>query len=194
MDGDAGFVLAKWGEPVIGSIPRAFFVCCWVDHPHHHHHHNNTKRQATTDALMGDIKGVLERLEKLGLKSPRPWGEFGAGLLAPSRKWRKEEVEERIRSNFATFKANYLLLLAGVMSFAVISNPFTLGVVLACLAVFAALLGWKGPLEVLGRPLTPRDRLAVAGAISLFVLVMTGALAKLFLSFTFGLTRASIDR
>lgn len=137
---------------------------------------------------MGELQGLLERLEKLGLKSPRPWGEFWAGLRAPSRKWRKEEVEERMKANLMVFKANYLILLAGVMSFSVISNPFTMGVVLVCLTLSAAILGWKGPLEVLGRPLTPRDRLAVAGALSLFFLVMTGALAKLLLSFTFGLT------
>lgn len=111
-----------------------------------------------------------------------------AGLRAPSRKWRKEEVEERMKANLALFKANYLLLLAGCMSMSIISNPFTMGVVLVCLATFAVLLGWKGPLEVLGRQLTPRDRMAVAGALSLFFLVVSGALAKLLLSFSFGLT------
>lgn len=137
---------------------------------------------------MGEFKGLLERLEKLGLKSSRPWGEFLGGLRVPSRKWRKEEVEEKMKANLVGFKANYLILLAGVMSFSIISNPFTMGVVLVCLALSAVILGWKGPLEVLGRPLTPRDRLAVAGALSLFFLVLSGALAKLLLTFTFGLT------
>jgi hypothetical protein len=137
---------------------------------------------------MGDIKGILEHVEKLRLRSPpRPWREFLAGLT-PSRKWRREEVEERMKANAALFKTNYILLLAFFCCFAIISNPFLMGVALVCLATFAVLLGWKGPLEVLGRQLSPRDRCWAAGAFSLFFLVVSGALAKLFLSFTFGLT------
>lgn len=123
-----------------------------------------------------------------GLKSPRSWREFWSGIKAPSRKLGKEEVEERIKSNFAVFKANYIVLLAAFMSMSIVSSPFTFGIVLLCLATFALLLGWRGPVQVLGHQLTPRDRMAAAGAVSLFFLVMSGALAKLFLSFTVGLT------
>lgn len=97
-------------------------------------------------------------------------------------------MEERIKSNFALFKANYIMLLAALMSMSIISNPFTFGVVLLCLATFVVLLGWRGPMQVLGHQLSPRDRMGAAGAFSLFFLVVSGALAKLFLSFTLGLT------
>lgn len=68
------------------------------------------------DALIGEVKELMETLNKLGLKSPRPWREFATMPLKPPKKWTKQEVEERIQSNFLLYKANYLIISAIILS------------------------------------------------------------------------------
>lgn len=110
--------------------------------------------------LISEMNEVTEKLNKLGLKSPRPWREFASAFKKPKN---KQEIEERLQSNFMLYRANYILVLAGIMSWSIIISPFTMGVLLICAGVFALLLGRSGPLEVLGRVLTSRDKMLVAG-------------------------------
>lgn len=138
-----------------------------------------------TDHLMGEMKELTEKLNKLGLKSPRPWGEFVRPSAFKKPK-DKKDVEERIQSNLVLYRANYLLVLAGIMSWSVIISPFTMGILLLCAGAFAFLLGWRGQLEVLGHVLTSRDKMWAASGFSVFLLLISGAMIKLIWSFLFG--------
>ncbi|TFJ84365.1 hypothetical protein NSK_004352 [Nannochloropsis salina CCMP1776] len=62
-----------------------------------------------TDMLMSEMQDFTEKLNKWGLKSPRPWNEFAGTLKKPKN---KQELEERLQTNFMLYKANYILLLA----------------------------------------------------------------------------------
>jgi hypothetical protein len=110
--------------------------------------------------LVSEMQEFTEKLNKYGLKSPRPWQEFGSGFKTPKN---KQDFEERVQTNFMLYRANYIVLLAGVMSWSVIISPLNMAVLLVCAGVFAMLLGWPRPLEVVGRVLTPRDKMIIAG-------------------------------
>jgi len=120
----------------------------------------STYEQFKTDMLVSEMQEFTEKLNKYGLKSPRPWQEFGSGFKTPKS---KQEFEERLQTNFMLYRANYIVLLAGMMSWSVIISPFNMAVLLVCGGVFALLLGWPRPLEVVGRVLTPRDKMMIAG-------------------------------
>lgn len=109
--------------------------------------------------LLSEMQEFTEKLNKYGLKSPRPWQEFGSGFKTPKN---KQEFEERVQTNFMLYRANYIVLLAAVMSWSVIISPFNMAVLLVCAGAFALLLGWPRPLEVVGRVLTPRDKMMIA--------------------------------
>lgn len=137
-----------------------------------------------TDMLISEIKEFAEKLNKNGLKSPRPWQEFGSGFRPPKN---KQEIEERLQTNFMLYRANYIVLLGAIMIWSVIMSPFSMAVLLVCAGAFALLLGWPRPLEVLGRVLTPRDKMMVASGFSFLFLLATGAMTLLIWSFLFGI-------
>lgn len=120
--------------------------------------------------LMSEMQDLTEKLNKWGLKSPRPWNEFAGILKKPKN---KQELEERLQTNFMLYKANYILLLAGIMSWSVIISPFTMGILFVCAGVFALLLGWPQPLEIFGRLLTPKEKTMIAASCKLSVRVAT---------------------
>ncbi|EKU21383.1 rab acceptor 1 [Nannochloropsis gaditana CCMP526] len=138
-----------------------------------------------TDMLMSEMQDFTEKLNKWGLKSPRPWNEFAGILKKPKN---KQELEERLQTNFMLYKANYILLLAGIMSWSVIISPFTMGVLFVCAGVFALLLGWPQPLEIFGRLLTPKEKTMIAASFTFFLLLITGAMVKLIWSFSLGVS------
>lgn len=81
-------------------------------------------------------------------------------------------MEERIQSNLVLYRANYLLVLAGIMSWSVIISPFTMGILLLCAGAFAFLLGWRGQLEVMGHVLTSRDKMMAASGCKFCVVLL----------------------
>jgi hypothetical protein len=50
-------------------------------------------RQFNTDNIIGEVKEMIQVLNKLGFKEPRAWAEFFSNFKAP-KTWGKTLVEE----------------------------------------------------------------------------------------------------
>ncbi|XP_062180156.1 PRA1 family protein F2-like [Phragmites australis] len=125
----------------------------------------------------------------------------GASALATRRPWREladpralsvprgfTDAYRRARANLAHFASNYAILVLGVIFLSLLWHPVSLLVFLACMVAWLFLYFLRdGPLVLFGRAFGEGVVLAVLSAITLVLLLLTGATANIITSLLVGL-------
>ncbi|KAJ0027986.1 hypothetical protein Pint_34953 [Pistacia integerrima] len=82
----------------------------------------------------------------------------------------------RIRKNYSYFRVNYLSVLAIVLAFSLVTNPFSLFMLLGLLASWLFLYLFRPsdqPLVIFGRTFSDRETLGILVVLSVFVIFLT---------------------
>ncbi|KAK2982461.1 hypothetical protein RJ640_026304 [Escallonia rubra] len=110
-----------------------------------------------------------------GFSQRRPWSE----LVDRSSFARPDSVSEaasRIRKNFSYFRVNYVTLLAAVLALSLLSNPFSLLVLLSLLGAWLFLYVFRAsdqPIVVFGRTFSDREILGLLVVSTIVVVFLT---------------------
>ncbi|KAK4724687.1 hypothetical protein R3W88_027466 [Solanum pinnatisectum] len=127
-----------------------------------------------TPALRSFINRISETVQG-GLSNRRPWAE----LVDRSAFAKPESVSDatlRIRKNYSYFRTNYLSLLAVVLAFSLITNPFSLILLTGLLAAWLFLYLFRPsdpPLVLFGRQFSERETLGVLIVSTVVVIFLT---------------------
>ncbi|XP_059296700.1 PRA1 family protein B4-like [Lycium ferocissimum] len=133
----------------------------------------DTQQTITTPALRSFINRMSDTIQS-GLSNRRPWSE----LIDRSAFSKPESISDatlRIRKNYTYFRTNYLSLLALVLAFSLITNPFSLFLLTALLAGWLFLYLFRPsdpPLVLFGRQFSERETLGgliVSTAVVIFL-------------------------
>lgn len=124
------------------------------------------------------LRAFISRLSssiRHGFSQRRPWYE----LIDRSSMVRPDSLTEaysRIRKNLSYFRVNYLTFLAIVLAFSLISNPFSLLVLLSLLGAWTFLYLFRPsdqPLTILGRTFSDRETLFGLSLLTVVVIFLT---------------------
>ncbi|XP_017982748.1 PREDICTED: PRA1 family protein B3 [Theobroma cacao] len=133
-----------------------------------------SKQSATTP----NLRSILARLSgsaRLALSRCRPWTEL-VDRTAFTKPASFSDATSRVRKNFSYFRANYLTILAGVLSFSLISHPFSLVILLSLLSAWLFLYALRlsdQPVVIWGRPYSDIETLAILVASTVIVIFLT---------------------
>ncbi|RWW72091.1 hypothetical protein BHE74_00020127 [Ensete ventricosum] len=109
------------------------------------------------------------------LSNRRPWSEL-ADRSAFTRPDSLSDATYRLRKNLTYFRVNYAAVVAAVLAISLITNPFSLVVLLALLAAWCLLYLFRPsdpPLVILGRNFSDRETLGSLVLITVFVVFLT---------------------
>ncbi|XP_022764959.1 PRA1 family protein B1-like [Durio zibethinus] len=137
---------------------------------------NGTQSQPpiATPAFRAFISRLTSSI-RLGLSRRRPWYEL-IDRTAMARPDNLTDAYSRIRKNLSYFKVNYITLLAVVLAFSLLSNPFSLLVLLGLLAAWVFLYLFRPsdqPLVIFGRTFSDRETLGALVVLTVFVVFLT---------------------
>ncbi|KAJ8763999.1 hypothetical protein K2173_004871 [Erythroxylum novogranatense] len=124
------------------------------------------------------FRAFLSRLSSTirhGFSQRRPWYEL-IDRTSMARPDSLTEAASRIRKNLSYFKVNYIILLAAILAFSLLSNPFSLITLLSLLAAWIFLYLFRSsdqPLVILGRTLSDRETLGVLVVLTIVVVFLT---------------------
>lgn len=127
-----------------------------------------------TPAFRSFINRIYDTVQG-GLANRRPWGE----LVDRSAFSKPESVSDatlRIRKNYSYFRTNYLTLLAGVLAFSLITNPFSLVLLTGLLAAWLFLYLFRPsdpPLVIFARQFSERETLGILLVSTVVVIFLT---------------------
>ncbi|KAF7845264.1 PRA1 family protein B4-like [Senna tora] len=110
-----------------------------------------------------------------GFSQRRPWSEL-VDRSAFSKPTTFAEATFRIRKNFSYFRINYYALTALALAISLISNPFSLFVLIGLIASWIFLYFFRPsdqPLVLFGRVFTDFETLVLLGVLTVFVLFLT---------------------
>ncbi|GMI96414.1 prenylated RAB acceptor 1.B4 [Hibiscus trionum] len=110
-----------------------------------------------------------------GLSQRRPWAEL-ADSSAFSKPESFSEATLRIRKNYSYFRVNYLLAVGLILAFSLLSNPFSLLLLLVLLFSWIFLYLFRPvdqPLVLFGRTYSDRETLGILIIFSVFVVFLT---------------------
>lgn len=110
-----------------------------------------------------------------GLSQRRPWYEL-IDRTAMARPDNLTDAYSRIRKNLSYFKVNYITLLGVVLALSLISNPFSLLVLLGLLAAWVFLYLFRPsdqPIVIFGRTFSDRETLGALIVLTVFVVFLT---------------------
>ncbi|VFQ88712.1 unnamed protein product [Cuscuta campestris] len=110
-----------------------------------------------------------------GLANRRPWTEL-LDRSAFSKPESFSDATVRVRKNYTYFKINYLSLLAAVLGFSLITNPFSLILLSGLLAAWLFLYLFRPsdpPLILFGRQFSERETLGGLILSTIFVIFLT---------------------
>ncbi|KAK4342680.1 hypothetical protein RND71_038496 [Anisodus tanguticus] len=144
--------------------------------------------QPTTPAFRSLINHISTTVQT-GFSNRRPWSE----LLDRSAFSKPESFSDatlRIRKNYSYFRINYLSLLAIVLAFSLITNPFSLLTLSALLAAWLFLYLFRPsdpPLVIFGRQFSERETLGVLIVLTVVVIFLTSVGAVLVSALMIGL-------
>ncbi|KAI3677676.1 hypothetical protein L6452_36942 [Arctium lappa] len=127
-----------------------------------------------TTALRAFINHVIETLYS-GLSQRRRWSELAdrSGFSKPES---VSDASTRVKKNYAYFHVNYLIVVAAVVGFSLLTNPFSLIILIGLLAAWLFLYLFRPsdpPLVVLGRTISKREILGVLIVCSIVVMFLT---------------------
>ncbi|WOL06349.1 hypothetical protein Cni_G15081 [Canna indica] len=109
------------------------------------------------------------------LSNRRPWSEL-ADRSAFSRPDSLAEATSRFRKNLAYFRVNYAAVVAAVLAITLVTNPFSLVVLLALLSAWCLLYLFRpsdSPLVIFGRTYSDRETLGGLVLLTIFVIFLT---------------------
>ncbi|KAK6943425.1 Prenylated rab acceptor PRA1 [Dillenia turbinata] len=127
-----------------------------------------------TPAFRAFINHITESVRS-GLAQRRPWSEL-VDRSAFSRPENFSEAALRVRKNFSYFKINYFSLIAVVLAVSLLSNPFSLLILLGLLSAWLFLYLFRPsdqPLVMFGRTFTDRETLGILLVSSVVVIFLT---------------------
>lgn len=110
-----------------------------------------------------------------GFSLRRPWAEL-TDRSAFSKPESFSEATLRIRKNYTYFRVNYLTIVVVVLAFSLVTNPFSLLLLLGLLASWCFLYLFRPsdqPLVLFGRMFSERDTLGILIFLSVFVFFLT---------------------
>lgn len=137
---------------------------------------NTAQSQAAvaTPAFRAFVTNLTENLRN-GLSQRRPWSEL-VDRTAFSKPESVSDAALRIRKNYTYFRVNYLAIVALVLGFSLVTNPFSLVMLLGLLASWLFLYLFRPsdqPLVVFGRSFSDRETLGILTVFSVFVIFLT---------------------
>ncbi|WOL05567.1 PRA1 family protein B3-like [Canna indica] len=109
------------------------------------------------------------------LSDRRPWTEL-ADRSAFSRPDSLSDATSRLRKNLAYFRVNYAAIVAVVLAVSLVTNPFSLLVLLALLGAWCLLYLFRpsdSPLVLFGRTFSDRETLGSLVLLSILVVFLT---------------------
>ncbi|KAI9154596.1 hypothetical protein LWI28_028562 [Acer negundo] len=127
-----------------------------------------------TPAFRSFINNVSENLRN-GFSQRRNWSEL-VDRTAFSKPESVSDAALRIRKNYSYFRVNYLTVVALVLGFSLVTNPFSLFMLLGLLASWLFLYLFRPsdqPLVVFGRSFSDRETLGILVVFSVFVIFLT---------------------
>uniref|UniRef100_A0A7N0ZUP5 PRA1 family protein n=1 Tax=Kalanchoe fedtschenkoi TaxID=63787 RepID=A0A7N0ZUP5_KALFE len=129
-----------------------------------------------------------------GFARRRPWLEM-VDRTAMSRPENLSEAISRIRRNYAYFRVNYITLLAAVLAVSLLSNPFSLLLLLGLLGGWLFLYFFRPsdqPLVVLGRTFSEWETLGGLVVLTIVVVFLTSVGSLLISALLVGVAIASV--
>ncbi|KAJ4704340.1 PRA1 family protein [Melia azedarach] len=127
-----------------------------------------------TPAFRALINHVSESLRN-GFSQRRPWAEL-VDRTAFSKPESFSEATLRVRKNYSYFRVNYLTILGLVLAFSLVTNPFSLLLLLGLLASWLFLYLFRPsdqPLLIFGRTFSDRETLGILIVLSVLVVFLT---------------------
>ncbi|CAK9150444.1 unnamed protein product [Ilex paraguariensis] len=127
-----------------------------------------------TPAVRAFISHISETVRN-GLSQRRPWSEL-VERSAFSKPESFSDATLRIRKNYSYFKINYLSVITVVLAFSLLTNPFSLLLLLGLLSAWLFLYLFRPsdpPLVLFGRTFSERETLAVLTVSSIVVIFLT---------------------
>lgn len=128
----------------------------------------------TTPAFRAFISNITETV-RTGLAARRPWTEL-VDRSAFSKPDSISDATTRIRKNYTYFKVNYLSVIAIVLAFSLLTNPFSLIILLGLLASWLFLYLFRPsdqPLVVFNRSFSERETLGILILSTIVVVFLT---------------------
>ncbi|XP_062014982.1 PRA1 family protein B1-like [Rosa rugosa] len=123
----------------------------------------------------------LSRFSRNALVNQRPWTEL-VDRTAFTRPSSFSDAASRVRKNAAYFRVNYLIVLAVVLAYSLLSHPFTLLTLVGLAAAWIFLYSHRQsdqPLVILGRTYSDTQVLFGLGLVTLIAILMTSVLSLL---------------
>lgn len=127
-----------------------------------------------TPAVRAFITHITDSVRN-GFAQRRPWSEL-VDRTAFSRPESFSEAALRIRKNYTYFRVNYLSLVAVTLAFSLLTNPFSLLLLLSLLAAWMFLYLFRPsdpPLVLFGRTFSERETLGILLVLSVVVVFLT---------------------
>ncbi|KAK4755445.1 hypothetical protein SAY87_009202 [Trapa incisa] len=127
-----------------------------------------------TPAFRSFINNLSESLRN-GLSQRRPWAEL-VDRSSFSKPESFSDAALRIRKNYTYFRVNYLTVVALVLAFSLVTNPFSLLLLSGLLASWVFLYLFRpsdSPLTILGRSYSDRETLGILVVLSIVVIFLT---------------------
>ncbi|TMW88887.1 PRA1 family protein B4 [Solanum lycopersicum] len=149
---------------------------------------DTTQQIGPTPAFRSFINHISTTVQT-GFANRRPWSE----LLDRSAFSKPESISDatlRIRKNYTYFRINYLSLLAVVLAFSLITNPFSLLTLSGLLAAWLFLYLFRPsdpPLVLFGRQFSERETLGLLIVSTVVVIFLTSVGAVLVSALMVGL-------
>ncbi|XP_045832149.1 PRA1 family protein B4-like [Trifolium pratense] len=129
---------------------------------------------ANSPAVRVLINNLSESLRN-GLAQRRPWTEL-VDRSAFSKPESFSEATIRVRKNYSYFRVNYYAIVAGILAVSLLTNPFSLILLVGLLASWTFLYLFRPsdrPLVIFGRTFTDFETLGILSGLTLFVVFLT---------------------
>lgn len=129
---------------------------------------------AATPAFRSFINNLSDSLRN-GLSQRRPWSEL-VDRSSFSKPESFSDAAIRIRKNYSYFRVNYLTVIALILAFSLVTNPFSLILLSGLLASWVFLYLFRpsdSPLVVFGRTYSDRETLGILVVLSIVVVFLT---------------------
>lgn len=120
------------------------------------------------------INNLSESLRN-GLSQRRPWTEL-ADRSAFSKPESFSDATLRVRKNYSYFRVNYYAIVSVILAVSLLTNPFSLILLIGLLASWTFLYLFRPtdrPLVILGRTFSDFETLAILSALTIFVVFLT---------------------
>ncbi|KAE9603137.1 putative prenylated rab acceptor PRA1 [Lupinus albus] len=139
---------------------------------------NPTVSSAASEPQVTAIRTLISNLSdslRNGLSQRRPWTEL-TDRSAFSKPESFSEATLRIRKNFSYFRINYYAVVSLILAVSLLTNPFSLILLIGLLASWIFLYLFRPsdqPLIILGRTFSDFETLSLLAALTVFVVFLT---------------------